>query len=204
MELGSEAAPVSWVLVFDFAKQDTLSCAFSCSESKSAMVFLCISEPNMSKTDYSEMEFRFQVRGCQILVWREIQWLVQQLFLQESLHKLWIVGLPRSVYSRHTGMASRRVRSCISYQPIPGTRTMRVCKPLWIELSRTVIRSPDCFFCKLFPDARHGENTKEFGSSEITHNCFFFHGFSFFSRILSCPFSSAIKPNCSHKFETAP
>ena len=39
----------------------------------------------------------------------------------------------------------RQVEFCSSHQLIPCASTMRVRKPLWIELSRPAIRSPDCF-----------------------------------------------------------
>ena len=39
----------------------------------------------------------------------------------------------------------RHVWFCSSYQLKPSARTMRLRKPLWIELFRTVIRSPECF-----------------------------------------------------------
>ena len=39
---------------------------------------------------------------------------------------------------------------------------MRVGKPLSIELSRTVVRSPECFPARLFPDTSFGEDTQKF------------------------------------------
>ena len=73
---------VSWMLVFDCAKQSSLSFACSCSESSSALVrvsdiwdyairpridsFLWISEHEMSVLDHLEMELRFQVQTVKI------------------------------------------------------------------------------------------------------------------------------------------
>ena len=44
----------------------------------------------------------------------------------------------------------RQVWSSVSYQPIPSTRTMPARIPLWIEESRTVTRSPECFPANCF------------------------------------------------------
>ena len=57
------------------------------------------------------------------------------------------------------------------------------------------------FSCKLLPNASFGGDAKSFTSCDFTHvnaslvtdSCGF-----------SCPFSSSVKPNCSHQFETAP
>ena len=123
LEIESEAAPVSWVQVFDVAKQSSLSFAFSCAR----LIFeMCDSStnrlfpsgyqnPRSPFWDYMEMRFRFQVHGCQKLVRRELQWLVQWLFSPGIAAWALDSGFARgSVYSRHTGMGSPKPSSSSS------------------------------------------------------------------------------------------
>ena len=134
--------------------------------------------------------FDFQSMGAKHLYDVNFNAWSNKWFFQEFMHKLWIVGLLAEVCVLGIlgwdlqNRRPRQVWSCSSTQPIPSTRTKRVRKPLWIEQSRTVIRSLECF--------------------SLTLICVSLFTDSPFLKIISCPFSSVLRPNCSHQFETAP
>ena len=201
--------------------------AISCSESNSALVRSWLTIWDVQFVNESTLSsgyqnprcpfwivwrwnFDFKSMGAKPLVRRELQWLVLSLFLQEMLHGLWIVGLLEDVCVCVLGILGwnlqhRRPRqewSCSSYLPIPCTRTMRLSKPLWTESSRTVIRRPECFPAKCFQILVLEKKPK---GSLLVNSLFRVPLFtdSTFSRVLSCPFSFSVKPNCAHQFETA-
>ena len=150
--------------------------------------FFWISEPKMSVLDCLGMEFRFQVHGCQATCTTSPS-MTGPIIVSPRIS---CMGSGLWVYSRMCvcvlgilgwNLEHRRPRqewSCSSYLPIPCTRTMRLSKPLWTESSRTVIRCPECFSRKMFPDTSLGEDIKRFTSCEFTLQYFFVYEFYFF------------------------
>ena len=173
--------------------------------------YFWISEPKMSVLDCLEMEFRFQVHGCQatctnwtsvtgpIIVSPRISaWALDCGFTRGCVCVCVLGILGWNLQHRRP----RQEWSCSSYLPIPCTRTMRLSKPFRNESSRTVIRSPECFPAQCFQTLVLEKTPK---GSLLVNSLFSFPLFtdSTFSRVLSCPFSSSVKPNCAQKLETA-
>ena len=95
--------------------------------------FLSKSESRMFGLDYSEIEFKLQVHGYKEVGRRELRWLVQLMFLLESLHTLWDCGSARRMYILSILEYLQNHRPCpewccSTYQFPPCARTMRVRK----------------------------------------------------------------------------
>ena len=117
------------------------------------------------------MELQIQVHISQKF---ELQWLVQKLFHQDLMQRLWIVGLLGKVFvlciMEWSGQnrRPRQVEFCGSYQLIPCAGTMRVRKVL---VNRNVSDSDSkswMFSFKLFPDTSLGEDTKSCTPCDFT------------------------------------
>ena len=86
----------------------------------------------------------------------------------------------------------------------PDARKLRLRIPLGIELSWAVIRSPECFSADCF-QMQVLENIPKVLLLENSH--LIIHLWSrilLFHDVFLVPFSSSVKPNCSHLFEPAP
>ena len=70
-------------------------------------------------------------------------------------------------------------------------------------LSSQTLRSPECFPANCFQMPVLEKIPKKLTSCEFTLFSIPLFTDSPLSRVLSCPFSSSVKPNCSHQFETA-
>ena len=92
----------------------------------------------------------------QFQVWisrSELQLMVQQLFLQELLQKVGSLEKTYILCKMESTAQNRRpcqVWFCSSYQLRPDVQNLRVRNPLWIELSQTVVRSPECVSANCF------------------------------------------------------
>ena len=95
------------------------------------------------------MELQFQVWISR----SELQLMVQQLFLQELLQKVGSLEKTYILCKMESTAQNRRpcqVWFCSSYQLRPDVQKLRVRNPLWIELSQTVVRSPECVSANCF------------------------------------------------------
>ena len=119
--------------------------------------------------------WKFHVHGCQEVVRRELRWLVQVLFLLESLHTLWILGLLQEMYilgilvwrEEERILQNHRPRpewSYSSYQLLPCARTMRVRKLSQVDWFCTVIQSSE----DILAGSVLGAHTRECTSCELT------------------------------------
>ena len=120
--------------------------------------FLWKSELKMSVLYYLEMDFRFSSPRVPntFTMWTSMTGpiMVSPGIAAKKKSGLWvcsgelcILGIVGwDLQNRHP----RQVWSSVSYQPIPSTRTMPARIPLWIEESRTVTRSPECFPANCF------------------------------------------------------
>ena len=114
-----------------------------------------------------------------------------------------------SMYSRHNGMVSHKPSSSSSlvlyFIPDDTPYQNEATSQTLVNWKVSDSGSKSWMFSReLFPDAGLGEETKRFTSGEFTLFSIPLFTDSPLSRVLSCPFSSSVKPNCSHQFETAP
>ena len=154
------------------------------------------------------MELQFQVRNGQEFSRSELQLLAQKLFLPELLQKLEIVGLLEKVsilgimewpapnrrprqdwFTAHTSCNPMH-DNCVFAYPCESN-----CLGQWFEVLNL---SP-----QTVSDTGLGEDTKSFTSYDFTLVNTPLVTDSLFPGGCSCPFSSFVKPNCSHQFATA-